>query len=119
MNTIETLVTLKLLNCCSCGVYIALTEDHERSLRESHRSFYCPSGHTQNFPGTTEAEKLRKALSAAEIEKTRLAQQITAAQAETQRLQKRMAHGVCPCCKRSFKQLAAHMNRKHPTYGKE
>jgi hypothetical protein len=119
METIEINLKLNLLDCCSCGAPIVLSEALERSLRESHRSFYCPSGHTQNFPGATEADKLRKALSAAEIEKTRLTQQATAAQAETERLRKRISHGVCPCCKRSFKQLAAHMNRKHPDYGKE
>jgi uncharacterized protein (DUF849 family) len=117
--TIETLVTLKLINCCTCGVHIALSEEHEYTLRQSHNNFYCPSGHPQRFARQTEAEQLRKALSAAEIEKTRLAQQIAAAQAETERLQKRVAHGVCPCCNRTFKQLNAHMARKHPAYGKE
>ena len=28
----------------------------------------------------------------------------------------RVAHGVCPCCNRTFKQLARHMKTKHPDY---
>lgn len=28
----------------------------------------------------------------------------------------RVSAGTCPCCNRSFKQLAAHMKNKHPDY---
>ena len=28
----------------------------------------------------------------------------------------RVAASVCPCCKKTFKQLAAHMKNKHPNY---
>jgi hypothetical protein len=27
-----------------------------------------------------------------------------------------VAAGVCPCCKRTVKQLAAHMKEKHPEF---
>jgi hypothetical protein len=30
------------------------------------------------------------------------------------KVKKRVAHGVCPCCNRTFKQLAAHMAKMHP-----
>jgi hypothetical protein len=32
------------------------------------------------------------------------------------RTKKRAASGVCPCCRRSFKQLRRHMQNKHPVY---
>ena len=32
------------------------------------------------------------------------------------RLKKRAIAGVCPCCNRTFQQLAAHMAHKHPDY---
>lgn len=32
------------------------------------------------------------------------------------RLKKRAAHGVCPCCKRTFSALSAHMKSKHPDF---
>ena len=32
------------------------------------------------------------------------------------RLKNRVASGVCPCCNRTFKQLAAHMSRQHPEF---
>jgi len=34
------------------------------------------------------------------------------------RTKKRIGHGVCPCCKRTFSQLSQHMKTKHPHYGK-
>lgn len=32
------------------------------------------------------------------------------------RLKNRAAHGVCPCCNRTFQQLARHMSAKHPDF---
>lgn len=32
------------------------------------------------------------------------------------RTKKRGGHGVCPCCNRTFQQLARHMKSKHPDY---
>ena len=32
------------------------------------------------------------------------------------RIKKRVANGVCPCCNRTFKDLAAHMSTQHPDY---
>jgi len=34
------------------------------------------------------------------------------------RLKKRIACGVCPCCKRTFTNLARHISGQHPEYGK-
>lgn len=38
------------------------------------------------------------------------------AHAEAERLATRANHGVCPCCKRTFSQLARHMKTKHPDF---
>jgi Asp-tRNA(Asn)/Glu-tRNA(Gln) amidotransferase A subunit family amidase len=32
------------------------------------------------------------------------------------RIRDRVGAGVCPCCNRTFKQLARHMQAKHPDY---
>lgn len=32
------------------------------------------------------------------------------------RTKKRVGNGVCPCCNRTFQQLARHMEAKHPEY---
>jgi len=38
--------------------------------------------------------------------------------AATTRLKKRVSAGVCPCCKRTVKQLKQHIENKHPNYAK-
>ena len=32
------------------------------------------------------------------------------------RVKRRVGNGVCPCCNRTFKNLADHMTTKHPDY---
>lgn len=48
---------------------------------------------------------------AQESERRRIAQK-----AATTRLKNRVKMGICPCCHRTFKQLAAHMKKKHPGF---
>ena len=93
--------------------------------------FFCAYGHSQHYAwGESELEKMRR-------ERDRLAQQIAERNdalkiardarehAENQlrgtrgaltRIKNRVAHGVCPCCKRTFGDLARHMASQHPTY---
>lgn len=44
--------------------------------------------------------------------------EIKIANEKTARLKKRVSAGTCPCCKRSFRQLALHMKSKHPELSK-
>lgn len=81
---------------------------------DDHKTFYCPRGDAQHYPQETEAEKLRKKLHASELEATRRANENIALQKEAVRLARRARAGVCPCCNRTFKALAAHMKTKHP-----
>jgi len=127
-HTIQSKIEVDLFDCTECGSYVALTANHEHALRATHKTFYCPNGHSQYFPSKTDAEKLREALHAADIEKSRLAKAVreaeqiandaayrqTIAERETARLKKRASAGVCPCCNRTFVQLARHMKTKHP-----
>lgn len=41
---------------------------------------------------------------------------VKAAGTRASKLKLRAANGVCPCCNRTFKQLAAHMSSQHPKY---
>ena len=108
-------------DCCKCGIPIFMTTDMNARLRKSHEAFYCLHGHGQSYRSETEEEKLRKALHEKELESTRRAQALAAAveakaqaEAKLARNVKRTAAGTCPCCSRTFKQLAAHMKNKHP-----
>lgn len=105
------------VECADCGVPFALTARLHKEMKNSHRTFFCPHGHHNYYPGETEAEKLRKELKRKEQEVAdevirRLNTEDAFAKAE--RKLKRIHNGTCPCCKRSFKNLQRHMQSKHP-----
>jgi hypothetical protein len=110
------------ISCATCFVEFAIPESMERRRREDGKDFYCPNGHCNVFnSGKSKADKLVEELSCA---RQRLAQKTDElreeaerrrkAETEVQSLKRRTAAGVCPCCSRTFKQLAAHMKSKHP-----
>lgn len=110
--------------CISCGCPFGIPAGLHRELNNNHKLFYCPSGHGQLYPGESDVEKAKRLLleEQARHQRTltrenaeRAAREI--AEAELKRHQKRAKNGVCPCCKRTFKQLATHMKTKHPDYG--
>lgn len=108
---------------CWCGINHAIPRNLARQAREKGTAVYCPLGHTWVIR-ETEVDKLRKQLEserqskkfwqdqadAAEKSKTALKGQLTKAR-------KRAANGVCPCCNRSFVDVARHMRSKHPEVG--
>lgn len=126
MSALSQYVTLtyETTSCITCGVVIALPSDFHRQRRIDHKDYYCPNGHGQRYTGDSLEEQLRKQL-AAEMKKREWAEQaqkqaelgeqvaIRSAAAYKGKL-KRVANGVCPCCKRSFTNLRRHMATKHP-----
>lgn len=108
MNLIVT-KEFRELTCARCGCLFALTEHFMDSRRDDHGSFYCPMGHSNIFPGKSEAEKLREEL-AKEISRR------STAEHEKEKVEKklnRVANGVCPDCNRSFTNIRRHMKTKH------
>src|SRR4029434_11006197 len=121
MPTFTEVVTLNTLHCSHCNVLFAITADFEKRARQKRTNFYCPNGHSQWYPGKTEKELRQDAerrLASAQEDVRILRARITKAEAEAKRQAKRTAGGVCPCCNRSFVQLARHMKSQHPDHGK-
>lgn len=133
MTTIERTQTLETETCCNCGVLFAMPKSWQRQFRQTHQLFYCPAGHPQHYTGESDADTVQRlsgqldqlktrnqALSDANAQtRSQLDYQRRATKANATRLRKvkhRVAHGVCPCCNRTFKQLAAHMAGQHPQY---
>lgn len=116
-----------------CSITHAIPErlraDAERA-GNSKISWYCPNGHSATYIGMSEEDKLRARLQRESDRAARLAaerdqlkaseraQRAAATRARNQRdkERKRVGNGVCPCCNRTFKQLAAHMKAKHPEH---
>lgn len=127
--TLTTETTFVIEDCCSCGIQFGMPADHVKNLRRDHSWFYCPNGHTQHYTAKSDAELRREAerKAASAIEDARIARmeadearmKLRKAEAEAKRIAKRSAAGVCPCCNRSFVQLARHMKSQHPNHGQE
>lgn len=116
--------TVMTPNCC--GRSFALPAARVRWLKESNETFWCPNCRGNRYfpPGSSDKEKLERKLKRAEEERNaarsrHLAERRShiATKGHLTRKKKRAAAGVCPCCNRTFKQLAEHMQTKHPDYG--
>jgi hypothetical protein len=116
---------------CSCGAEQAMTKEAYRILKQSAATFYCVHGHTRWYPpGESEEDKLRRERDRLKQNEAWYEQRLKDVQAEAEherrrangykghatRITKRAKAGVCPCCNRTFRQLAAHMANKHPEF---
>jgi Asp-tRNA(Asn)/Glu-tRNA(Gln) amidotransferase A subunit family amidase len=123
--------TLETMCCPVCGVLYAVPEIMlDKARKDPEQWWYCANGHHLHFPGETEEKKLRRRLQRETELAGRLAAERDQAQAEARaqkaaktrikndrdRERKRIAHGVCPCCNRSFKNLKRHMESQHPDH---
>lgn len=125
---------IHIIECAGCSVDFGIGDDFMRRRRDDHQTFYCPNGCWNHYPGPSAAEKEQKRL-ARELEAARsLAQressrrrdaeqtarrkdyEARAAKGQLTKTKKRVAAGVCPCCNRSFANLAQHMAGQHPDY---
>ena len=121
----QTTTTYTIIDCPECNVLFAITDQFEERRRADGNSFYCPSGHSMSY-GDSLKDQLRRAKDAnarltsrldqvkADRDQTELRRRAAVGQAT--KIRKRIANGVCPCCNRSFADLARHMQSKHPEY---
>lgn len=129
MDTLTYQQTLTTCTCYKCGILFAMPAHYHQELRATARDFWCPSGHPQAYVKSTvdhlkeqvEAQK-RNAKWWEDQAHTRgqqrdLAQrQARALKGVVTKVKKRVGNGVCPCCTRTFANLARHMTCKHPEY---
>lgn len=130
-TTFEQAVTLATVACCNCGVVFAMPADLRAKRVADKETFWCPNGHSQHFTGTSDADRAKKAerdlaqmRDVAESHRKMASHNaalalaaedaLKAEKAEAARLAKRAKAGVCPCCNRTFRQLALHMKKQHP-----
>lgn len=122
-------VTMIDYECWVCGIPFSVPRAWRDEVRVGSGTLYCPKGCRLGL-GESETEKLRKQLVAkdAELDQARAARDRQHDRAERiqreksalrgviTKTKKRIGNGVCPCCQRTFKQLARHMKNKHPEY---
>lgn len=126
------LVKFEVMTCPTCGVQYALEERYVKDKRdqgESGKGWTCPNGCSLIFRKST-ADHLRDQLRAkdAQLAREQSSHDQTRAErdhAEARRraekaaktkIKNRVAHGVCPCCNRTFQNLQRHMASQHPDF---
>lgn len=103
------MIMLEPVCCCVCGMWFGLDSTfRQRAGDDSDVWFYCPQGHKQHFTVSKVIEREQR-----EHQERRA----RTYRGHLTRIRRRVGNGVCPCCKRTFKQLASHMQRQHPEYG--
>lgn len=124
--TFDITTTFDATYCIVCGEQFALTESRTKALRRSHDWFYCPNGCRIHFTGETQEQRLRRELTEAQDEGTRLSNNLeranrsrAALRGQVTKIKRRIGKGVCPCCRRQFANLRRHMGNKHPDWSEE
>ena len=127
-------VQLTVINCGICGGTYAINERRRQFCFERGEGWHCPYCRTSwGYFNDSENERLKKELERerkrkewAEQEALRQREQRIAAEhkaraerAAKTRIKNRVGNGVCPCCTRTFTNLARHMASKHPEYAQE
>ena len=119
--TEPTTITYTTEQCIGCGTRFAMDSTLVNQRRRDHLRFYCPNGHSQYYPGESDVEKARRerdeARQATAEARADLAAERTAHSAtkdQLTRTKKRATAGICIECKRTFANVARHMQTKHP-----
>lgn len=129
-RTVRIETAIHVIECAACSIDFGIGVDFERRRRDDHGTFYCPNGHENYYPQDNEAEKLRKELARVQQQRDyarrdrdeqrerRLTaeRQRAAAKGQVTKIKNRVSKGVCPCCNRSFANLADHMAGQHPDW---
>lgn len=120
-------------NCPMCFVYYSAPNALFEARRADGKNFYCPNGHILSYKDNEQdrirQERDRLKQESARLEEARLLairqrdsardkthqteRRLAAQRGVTTRLKNRVANGVCPCCNRTFVDLARHMSTKH------
>lgn len=110
------------MECGNCGIVFSVPETWRAEKQRNGGSWYCPNGCCRVYRESDadktkrllEEERKRHANTLARLNEAQAAEEKAAK--EIKRMKKRAAAGVCPCCNRTFQQLARHMKTKHPSY---
>jgi hypothetical protein len=114
------------ITCYLCGIAFSVPYHWHTKRQEDQGTFYCPNGHRQSFITST-AEKLRQEnikltcefqAKLNDSEHTRLVAEKERDKAikEKRKVERRVAHGVCPCCNQTFADLSNHMITQHKEF---
>ena len=108
--------------CIECGIEFAAPALLIRTQHETGGFHSCPNGHRQGWnKDECELARMRRERDRLKQNAARLEQEIVDANARAVAAEKRALNtkrravaALCPCCNRSFANVARHMKSKHP-----
>lgn len=128
-KTLAHVAELEIHTCPTCFIVYAFPTAMSERKQESGDSWYCPNGHSISFTTSTKAklEEMRRErdrlkqneayleerLKDRDLDLLRAQRSTAALKGEVTKIRKRVGNGVCPCCNRTFQNLARHMSVKH------
>jgi adenine-specific DNA methylase len=118
-TTITRTTTFVVVDCPSCGLLFAITNEFQHRRSEDGKGFYCPVGHNMSYH-ETDVDRLRKraekaerdAANAKEDARVERAAKI-AMKGQLTKAQHRADRGVCQHCHRSFVNVQRHVASQH------
>ena len=130
LGTLQYTGVLVIEDCYKCHIRFGLPADMQARRIQDHETFYCPSGHGQIYSGPTplqqakkEADRLRtdlryarSAAQAARDQAEAAHRSAAAHKGHATRLRNLISKGICPCCRRNFSNVRAHMLTEHPGF---
>jgi len=118
--------TLVVETCPVCGVNHGIPSNLVRVAKEKGpaKSLYCPNGHGWHYTKAqadidrdrARIEHLERRLANRDEDLRAERAHHAATKGKLTKTKKRVAGGACPCCNRSFVDLARHMQGQHPDY---
>ena len=123
LATVYRTVDLTSIHCGGCAGTYAINERFRQECHTQGKFWHCPYCDTLWGYGEGELarvkrqlEEQRKLKDQERLWREKAEHQTRAVRGVVTKLKKRAANGICPCCKRTFAQLARHMATKHPEY---
>lgn len=118
--------TLYVFNCSACGVLMGVPTQWDQARRQDLRSIFCPNGHTMSYRESPKDVTIRQLTASRDYHRSDAARErqqaesakrsAAAARGVVTRIKKRIAKGVCPCCKRYFADVHRHIQGQHPEF---
>jgi hypothetical protein len=105
------------MECPSCGLPYCVPSKWRDKKMEANGSFNCPNGCSLHYNKETESQRLQKIIDEKNRQLDNANNRMLDEMNERKKVErklKRVHNGTCPCCKRSFPNLHAHMKSKHP-----
>jgi hypothetical protein len=97
---------MEVIHCASCNVPFALMDSHVDRLRQSHKAFHCPAGHSNVFNGKSDTERLKEELERIKADKQRVQEKLWQLEADAKLTQ-------CPYCSGKYSRINLHITRSH------